>query len=777
MAQEQAKPAQPTKTIQVALGPAGHQEIKAIEVPLGELEPWTSTVELSQVGKSIPRLDGRAKVTGAARYTHDINLPNMLHARMLRSPHPAATIESIDTAAARALPGVRAVITTESKEVRFAGQDIAAVAADSPDLAEDAVRLIRVRYRTKPFVVDLERAMRDDAPRVFADPSKIEDEASEGDLEREESKVQLRGNVRGPNVVSGAGIRGDVAAGLAAADVTLERTYKTQVQTHACLETHGIVAQWEGDQLTVWASTQGTFSVRAGLAEALEIPESKVRVITHFMGGGFGSKFGPSAVGSQFGIWAAKLAKQAGRPVKLMLDRSEEHLCTGNRPNSIQQYRAGINRDGKLTALELKVHGSAGIGGGAGAAGPVRGMYHACPNVYAEESDVFTNAGPGTAMRAPGHPQGMFGLESLIDELAQEIGMDPLALRKLNDTHPVRLRQYDIGAEAIGWQRRHATPGAGAGPKKRGLGMAGAVWYVFGGPPTQVLVEAHRDGTVELRCGVQDIGTGIRTVLGQIAAEELGLETQAIEVKIGDTNFPVGPASGGSVTTYTVASAARSAASKVKDALLELAAAALDAPASELKAGGGRIFVAADPSRGLSFQKVAERMESGSISAMGDRLPSWELYQRLISGVQFAEVEVDVETGVVRVIKVVAVHDCGLPMNRLQIESQIYGGVIQGMSFALHEDRVMDRNLGVMLNPNLESYKISMAPDMPEIVPIITEVSPGGTNAGPIGIGEPVVVPTAGAIANAIYNATGARMRELPITPAKLLAALREQPA
>ena len=304
----------------------------------GDLKPWDldSRNGFTQVGKRHARVEGPLKVTGRAKYTHDVKLPGMLHGRMIGASIPAGTIVSIDTSDAEALAGVKAVWKTDSKTVRFAGQDVAAVAAVSPDIAADAARLVRVRYQAKPFTAELRDAMKTGAPQVFGD-----DEAPVG------KDVPRRGNVFGPR----KGGRGDAAKGLAEADKTIERTYHLPVHTHACLETHGVVAAWEGDQLTVHASTQGIFSVREGLAEALDVDRKNVRVITEHMGGGFGSKLGPSATGSAFAVVACKLAKRAGAPVKLVLDRRQEHLCTGNAPSASITVTLGAKKDGTLTAV------------------------------------------------------------------------------------------------------------------------------------------------------------------------------------------------------------------------------------------------------------------------------------------------------------------------------------------------------------------------------------------------------------------------------------------
>ena len=372
-----------------------------------------------------------------------------------------------------------------------------------------------------------------------------------------------------------------MAAGFAAAEVIVDATYRTQVQTHSALEAHGVVADWKADGLTVYASTQGTSTVRDELAEVLSLQKSQVRVITEFMGGGFGAKFG---IGN-FGVLATHLSKKAGAPVRLMLDRKEEQMAVGNRPSSVQRLRIGAKKDGTLTAIHLEAYGTAGAGTGAGCGGPAKNMYP-CPNVLAEESDVFIHAGPAAAFRAPGHPQGCFALEQTIDELAEKLGMDPLALRDKIDVDEdlggknvdslARNAERRLGAARSGWPERHA-PGADRGPVKRGIGVAQAIRYRFVDLDASCEVRITRDGSVEIHSAVQDLGTGIRTALAMVVAEELGLRPADVTVRIGDTRYPQGPASGGSKTTGSITPAARNAAWAARVKLLEQIAPTLDA--------------------------------------------------------------------------------------------------------------------------------------------------------------------------------------------------------
>ena len=751
-------------------------------VPENEPPPLPPNSELRVIGKSTPRLDGVLKVTGRARYTADVQLPGMLYASLVTSSKPHARIKSVDMRAAQAHPGVRAVhvvnrvlgvavlrdksLETPDKYpvVRFAGQPIAAVAATSQAGADEAVALVRVEYEPLPFVVDVDAARQPNAPPVYPGPADQPKTAGGGGGPK---NLPQHGNVHGPAI----GQRGEVEAGFKQADVVVEAEFRTQVQTHCSLETHGVVADWRVDGLTAYASTQSTSSVRDEYGAILDLPENRVRVITEFMGGGFGSKFGAGNPGAI----AAQLSRTAGAPVRLMLTRKDEHLSSGNRPDSIQHLKIGATKDGRLTAIHLVSLGTGGVGTGAGTGRPASNMYQ-CANVLTEESDVFTNAGPAAAFRAPGHPQGCFALEQVIDELAEQLHLDPLLLRDRIDTHPARREERRIGAVRSQWASRHA-PGADHGPIKRGLGMAQSIWYRIVNLDSACEVRIGRDGSVELLSAVQDIGGGIRTALAQVVAEELGLNASDVRVAIGDTVYPVGPPSGGSMTTGSITPAARDAAFQARQAMAAQLTPLFGVSAPEIEMRAGKVMPRGDRSRAISFRQAASRFRTSEVVGRASRVADYEQSKVRLQygGMQFVQVAVDTGTGVVKVERVVAVHDCGRPINPLAIESQINGGIIQGISYALYEQRRLDRNTGLMVNPNLEAYKIAGAFETPEIETVILEnyLALSSTDAG--GIGEPSTVPTAAAIANAFYNATGARIRQLPMTPALVLAALRQE--
>lgn len=765
-----------TKKIKLPYGIPGHN-LKEIEreVPVDEPNAWPVNDELKVVGKRIPRQDALAKVTGKARFTADIQLAGMLQAAMLRADNPHAIVNSINTAKAESYPGVYAVHvfkTDDGKypEVKFAGQAIAGVAAQTIQAAKDAVSLIEVDYTYLPFVVDIEDARKPGAPLVFT--QNVDQEETEGGGGSEKG-LKNQGNVRGPSTQSFyGGPRGDVEAAFASADVIAEGTYQTQVQTHVPLETHGVVVNWRSSDVTIYSSTQNTRSVRNEFAAHFDLPKSRVRVIAEFIGGGFGAKH---SLGN-FGVMAGYLSKKSGRPVKLMLNRKEEHISAGNRPNSIQFMKIAATKDGKLTSIQQRSHGTAGVGLGAGV-GRIAQIMYECPNFSTEQYDVFTNAGPGAAWRAPGNVQGAYALEQVMDELAEKLDMDPLKLRDLNDKSEVRRLERQRGAKQFDWSRRK-KPGSSPGPIKKGLGVAQSHWPRFVDLNTTVEVRAFKDGAVEVRSGVQDIGTGTKTVLAQVVAEELGLQAEDIEVRIGDTIFPDAAGSGGSIVTGAITPPARNAAYKVKNQIFEQVAKKLEVDTTDLVAEDGMIKSKSDTSKSMSFKDGLRSMRTEQTIGIASRSDDYggfflgTIAHGELGSVQFAEVTVDTETGFVKVDKIVAAHSCGRPLNITQVESQINGGIIQGVSYALYEDRIMDKQLGHQVNANIDQYKMPFSFEIPEIESIIIEDYSGRSSTDAYGIGEPANIATAVAVANAVYNAIGVRIKEIPITPDRVLKAL-----
>jgi xanthine dehydrogenase YagR molybdenum-binding subunit len=478
--------------------------------------------------------------------------------------------------------------------------------------------------------------------------------------------------------------------------------------------------------------------------------------MSEFMGGGFGAKNG---LGAEGGI-AVRLSKEAKAPVKVMLTRFDQSLAVGNRPSSFQKLKLGASADGKLTAFEIDAYGTPGYSaGGATAAGsgnfslPMPYIY-VVPNTRVKIAGVAINAGSARAFRAPNHPPASFGMESIMDELAVKLNMDPVELRIINNRsaggradlpREIREKQFQLGAEKFGWKAKYKKPGSSPGLVKTGVGCASATWG-GGGRGTQAEAQINADGSVEVRCGTQDLGTGTKTLITVIAADILGVKPEQIRARVGDTNFPQSGGSGGSTTAASVSPAIYDACTNALQQLQE-------------KTG------VAD-ARGDNWMSACRKLGMDSITAQG----RWKdgLSSSGAAGVQFAEVEVDTETGFVKVKKILVVQDCGLIISKLTCESQINGGIIGGIGYALYEGRVMDSNSGVVLNPNFETYKLTGLADVPEIEIILQDMPERGV----IGVGEPCTIPTASAIGNAVANAIGVRVNSLPITPQKVLAAL-----
>jgi xanthine dehydrogenase YagR molybdenum-binding subunit len=750
-----------------------------------EPEAWAEGAELRVVGKATPRVDARQRVTGAAMYTADVAPPGMLVARFLRSPYPHARVLRVDAARAEALPGVRAVFHAGNAptisgssapspvfrdEVGYVGDEVALIVANNAATADEAARLVVVDYEVLPCVVDPERALQPDAPRVH---SQAPDNLIPSDDEP------------WPHVYE----RGDIARGLAEADATVELRFETPAAMHNALETHGAVADWDGHVLTVWCSTQGIFNVRTSVANALGLPQNRVRVIKQYMGGGFGAKLG----GGVTAIAAAYAARTLGQPVRCMLDRHEENIAAGHRSTTVQQYQLGAKADGTLTAISVRMVGGVGARGAwlPSVAGAAKEMY-LCPNVRSEDIAARTNLGTFSAFRAPGAVEGTAGFEAALDQLARTLGMDPLALRRKNFaarnqmldlpySAKTLLEAYTIGAERIGWATRddpaRRFPLGPSGALRRGVGMASQMWGGDGGPPAQAIVKLLPDGSAVVVTGTQDIGTGTRTILAQIVAEELTISIEQVRVELGDTELGMfSPGSGGSMTLASVGPAARMAAVEVKKQLLEVAAQLSEAPADALELREGELVARETGRRMGGIGSFMGQLDGHELVGKGMRGPNADDVTVRTFGVQFAEVEVDVGTGEVRARKVVAVHDIGRVVNPLTLSSQIEGGIIQGLGFALSEERVVDERIGVMVNANLEGYKVPTICDVPEIeVHMIDRAQTRANTLGALGAGEPPIIPTPGAIANAVAHALGRRVTALPLTPRRVLDLLAQE--
>lgn len=732
-----------------------------------QLEPWSSAQRSTVVGKPVPRIDGLAKVNGSARYTHDIQLPGMVYGKFLRCPYGHARLKRIDASRAESMPGILAVYTHLSvsrlpfenastllkDELFYNGDEVALVVGDDEATVVDALEEIEVEYEQLPAVVDPEESISSD--RV---------------------KISSEGNVAGgaPKVYQ----RGDIERGFRDADVVIEQSFKTQAALHNCMETHGSVAVWEGENLTVYTSTQSIFGVRESLARSLKVPERRIRVVSQYMGGGFGSKFGPG----KYTVMAAMASKALGRPVRVVLDRVEENLATGNRSQTVQHVRIGAKKTGELTAIELKALVNTGVSGWAADPGGPYKMLYRCPNVRCEVYGVRTNTVSCTAFRAPGYVEGCFTLERAMDELAHKLGVDPLEFRLRNYAEQDQTmglpysskelkRAYELGAKLIGWNTSPRVVRDGS--KIRAKGMASVIWWGGGGPPAYAQVRVNSDGSATVVTGTQDIGTGTRTALAQIAAEELGVDVSTVSVVLGDTsNELYSPGSGGSGTLASVGPAVRGAAHDAKNQLIDIASQMLDVSKERLKLVDGAVQTE-DGSVRLTVKDLMDRLGDFEVMGKGARGPNDDSYMVNTFAAQFAEVELDTETGRVDVVRLVSVHDSGRVINAKLISSQVLGGVVQGLGYALSEGRLVDKSSGVVVNPNLLDYLVPRCGDVNEVVAEFVEPDDFHSNTiAAKGIGEPPIIGVAPAIANAVRAALAQPVNELPLTQDRVYSLL-----
>jgi xanthine dehydrogenase YagR molybdenum-binding subunit len=647
---------------------------------------------------------------------------------------------------------------------RYEGEAVAAVAASSPDEAWDGLRRIKVQYEVLPAVSDERRALDSSAPRVH----------SGGNLVKPVQRYH----------------RGDVDQGFAQADVTLERSFRTQAILHTPIELHGCVANWDGDELTVWESTQGVYAVQDTVAQALKLPKSRVRVVGHYVGGGFGSKLETS----KYSVIAALLARKTGRPVKLFHTREQTFLAMGNRPASNMDLKIGATRDGRLTAIEFKGLGASGAysAGGASLLDWLAKDMYLCPNVRTELQDVYIHAGPARPFRAPGYPQGSWAVEQLMDELAKELDMDPIQLRLKNFASTSQGRKgnppyttnglrecMQEGAKVFGWQeaKKRTARQNTSGHLRRGVGMAACNWFVGGGwPPSTVLVKLFDDGSVNLNMGASDIGTGTKTVMALIVAEELSLEPGSVQIENADTGTTqYASPSGGSKTVPTEGPAVREAALHVKSQLLSMAAEALQRPVDELELIKGTVRDREAPDTQVKVIDLQGLKEQQVVVGIGHKTPNPENKAVTPFGAQFCELEVDTLTGEIRILRFVAAHESGRVLDRLTFDSQVIGGVTMGVGLGTTEFRVLDaRNSGKLCNRNWHDYKLPTMLDNPETITSVAIDLPDheANISGAKGLGEPVTVPTAAAIANAVADAVGIRFEETPINPVTLAARL-----
>ena len=700
------------------------------------------------VGRPAPRKTGPERARGEARYTADLRLPGLLQAAVLRSPHAYARVKRIDLSRARKAPGVRAVVGPGDahvlvEEAGYPGVAIAAVAAEDYGQARAALAQIEIEWEVLEPLLDPDEAVR--RGQLLDEPRRYE--------------------------------RGDVDLALAEADVVVEAEYRTQSMLHNALETHQAICEWRGDSLDVYISTQFIWGVRNTVASQLELPQDKVRVVCEFMGGGFGAKNGPG----DYTFIAAELARRTGRPVRCALTRREENQAAGNRNATIQRLTAGARSDGTLVALAGEFVNAVGWSGWvASTEGPMQMLYD-CENVRTVTYGAKVNSPPMLAFRAPGFVEGTFGLECLLDEVAAKLDLDPLEVRRRNYANSTEDRPYSSKnlmecyrrAEPH-WERRAGVRARSDDQWKRGVGLASQVWYGGGGPPSYAWVRVGSDGRATVVTAMQDIGTGTATAMAQIAAEELGLDLDRVDLVLGDSaRGPYASISAGSSTLPSMGPAVRAAAADAASQILEIAAQRYHLEERVLSLRGNQV-VSADGGS-WPVEEVVGLLENGQLLGKGARGPNPAGMQVLTFGVQVAEVAVDVETGEVLVERIAAIHDVGRVINPLGASSQVEGGIIQGVGHTLSEERLLDPQTGAILTQTLDAYKIPTIADVPEMVVELLDIPDEHlTNLGAKGLGEPPIVPTAAAIANAIRDATGADVRSLPITREEMLKALRE---
>ena len=696
---------------------------------------------MKPLGTPTPRIDAEQRVTGTAKYTADIRLPGMLFARVLRSPHPHARITGIRTARALALPGVKAVITHQNcrvswssgdsrntrylfnNPVRFAGDPVAAVAAVDRHAAEEALRLIEVAYEELPFVLDAERALEPGAVEIHPGGNLSPDGRGE----------------RAPEVYR----RGDVEEGFRASHRIFEGTYSSAHVNNAQMEPRVATAAWDGNRLTVYSSTQGISNCRDDLAQDLGLPPGQVRVVCQFMGGGFGQK----NQCQDYDLMAAVLAREAGAPVRIEYTRKDDYIGVHGRWPTRQHYRIGVGADGTLQAIQLR--GYSGVGAYRKGSGSIGGVeLYQCPHVETTVHPVYTNVAVSGNYRAPAYPQGVFGVDSMMDHIAAELGIDPVAFRLKNitrryhDTTPYTSDGLEDcirrGAARFDWTRRWRPPASDPGPRKRGVGMSIGSFHARVGK-SSAIIRLDAAGRYTVHVGVTDVGSGAKTTMAVIAAEALEVPLERITVVSGDTDrCPYSVGESGSRTTNFTGYAVIQAAEDLKRQL-----------ASSGPPGEGAVLV-------------------------GSATPEPEIkgLARYSFAAHFVEAEVDVDFGEVRVTKYVAVHDSGRIVNPLTAASQVKGGATMGLGMALHEQLLYDRRSGVPLNAGYYGARVATHLDAPDVDVLFVETDDGYGPWGAKPVGEPPIIPSVAAIANAFFNATGRRLRDVPFTRERILEVL-----
>ena len=735
------------------------------------------------IGKPMDRVDGRLKVTGTARYSAEFPMENLAHAVLIDSTIAHGTIKSIDTTAAEKSPGVIAVLThlnapklapmpafkkggsaaetripLQDSNIYHNGQRIGIVIADTLEQATHAASLVRVAYEQQPPVTEMEH-------------------------ERERAVVP-KGKV---GMKPADTLRGNIEQGLAEAEVRVEETYTTPTENHNPMEPHATTAVWSGDRLTVYDATQFTFGVRHTLAATFSIPEQNVRVVSHFVGGAFGCK---GTMWSHVPL-AALAARYVRRPVKLVLTRQEMFTGVGHRAQTEQQLILGAKRDGRLTAIAHKGISHTceeAVGEFVEPFTVATHIMYACPNLQTSQRVVRLNKGQPTFMRAPGESPGTYALESAMDELADQLKLDPIELRLRNhaDSDPDKnlpwssksLKEcYQLGAQKFGWSRRNPEPRSMRdGRYLVGMGMATAT-YPVNHFPAAAVARIMQDGSVVVQSGTHEMGTGTATVLAQVIAQEMGVPVERVRFELGDTEFPQAPVSGGSATIASVGSAVTGATRAARAKVLEIARAdkrspLYNIPDTEVAIEDGRMFVKNDKEKSETYANILKRHNLKQVEANFDFKLDEEnkKYSMHAFGAQFAEVRVDPDFGQVHVTRFVGAFGTGRVLNLKTARSQAIGGITMGIGMALLEETVTDNRFGRIVNPNLGEYHVPVNADIPAIEAYFVEENDPHVNAiGAKGIGEIGITGVAAAVANAVYHATGKRIRDLPITPDKLL--------
>jgi len=742
----------------------------------------TGPAAAPSVGAPLNRVDGRLKVTGGARYAAEFAVPNVAHAVIVTSTIARGRVRRMDTAAAERAPGVLAVLTPQNAPrlpqqqaapgagpamrvptlmqddaVHYNGQPIGLVIADTFEHATAAANLVKAEYAEERPELDV-----DTAPHA---PS--------------ESTRPVGNNRRHSQ-------RGDTARGLAEAEVKIEHTYTTPFENHNPMEPHNTQAAWDGDKLTLYDSTQGIFNIRNSVARAFGILPENVRVVSYFTGGGFGSKGGPwSHV-----YLAAMAAKHVSRPVKLVLTRRQMFGPSGGRAHTSQQITLGAKRDGSLTVVRhLTTATTSTLEDFLESSGMMTRMMYESPNIETDHELVRMNVGSPTFMRAPGESTGSFALESAMDELAVALGMDPVELRLKNyaERDPESgkpwssksLREcYRVGAERFGWSKRSPKPRSMAdGRWLVGYGVATAT-YPARQQAASCLARILPDGKALVRAGSQEIGCGTYTIMAQVAADALGMPVERVRFELGDTDMPPTPASVGSATASSTGPAVNAAALAVRQKLVQMAIADSASPVhgareDDVRTADGRLSLSSDPSKGETFEAVIARNGGQPVEARVDLKPTpdQQQYSMHSFGAVFTEVRVDRDLGLIRVPRVVAAYGGGKILNVKTATSQMIGGIVWGISQALLEETHIDRRSGRYVNSDLAEYHVPVNADIGSIDVTFVPEDDAHVNAiGAKGVGEIPIVGVAGSIANAVYHATGKRIRDLPITLDKLIA-------